>query len=253
MRLNRKIKSLIFAISCALGLIALGSFVSARQKAKICKNVAINIDNEFNNYFISEAEVRNLITREGARELEGAAIQEIDLKSLETRIQNHKFVKDVQVSRDLEGNIKVYIKQNRPIARIIHADTDAYIDKEGNILPLSERFTARVLPITKSVLTPSFTKEFFQDSTGKAYLQLIDFIEKDDFWKAQIAQMHIDAKGKIVFLPQVGDQNIEFGKPEDIPDKFRKLMIFYQKVLPVMGWDRYKRVNVEFNNQIICE
>ncbi len=84
-------------------------------------------------------------------------------------------------------------------------------------------------------------------------MQLIEFIERDDFWRAQIAQLHIDAKGKVVFLPQVGNQNIEFGKPEDVDSKFRKLMVFYQKVLPVMGWDRYKRVNVEFHNQIICE
>lgn len=253
MRLNRKIKSLIFAICCAVGLVALGSFISLRQKAKTVKKVSVKIDNEYNNYFISDLEVRNLLTRDGARKLEGTEAQDLDLKNLEMRVKSHKFVKDAQIYRDLESNINVSIKQNRPIARILHADTDAYIDRDGNILPLSDRFTARVLPITKSVLAPAFNKEFFQDSAGRAYLQLIEFIERDDFWRAQIAQMHIDAKGKVVFLPQVGDQNIEFGKPEDVDNKFRKLMVFYQKVLPVVGWDRYKRVNVEFHNQIICE
>jgi cell division protein FtsQ len=253
MRLNRKIKSLIFATCCAVGLVALGGFVSSRQKAKTCKKVTVKIDNEFNNYFISDLEVRNILTRDGARKLEGTDADAIDLKNLEMRVRSHKFVKNAQVYRDLEGNINVSIKQNRPIARILHTDTDAYIDGEGNVLPLSDRFTARVLPVTKSVLAPAFNKEFFQDSVGRAYLQLIEFIEQDNFWKAQIAQMHIDAKGKVIFLPQVGNQNIEFGKPEDIDDKFRKLMVFYQKVLPVMGWDRYKRVNVEFHNQIICE
>lgn len=251
--MNRKIKSLIFAISCAAGLVTLASFGNARLKSKPCKKISIIIDNEYNNYFISDLEVRNLLTREGTRKLEGMRAEEIDLKNLEMRVKSHKFVKDAQVYRDLEGNISVSIKQNRPIARILHTDTDVYIDQDGNFLPLSDRFTARVLPVTKSVLAPAFNKEFFQDSVGRAYLQLIDFIEGDNFWRAQIAQMHIDAKGKVVFLPQVGNQNIEFGKPENIEDKFRKLMVFYQKVLPVMGWDRYKRVNVEFHNQIICE
>lgn len=234
-------------------MVALGGFVSMRQKAKTCKKVSVKIDNEYNNYFISDLEVRNLMTRDGARKIEGTDAEGIDLKNLEMRIKAHKFVKQAQVYRDLEGNINVTVKQNRPIARLLHANTDAYIDQEGNILPLSDRFTARVLPITKSVLAPAFTKEFFQDSAGRAFLDLIEFIQQDEFWKAQIAQMHIDARGKVVFLPQIGDQNIEFGKPEEIPAKFRKLLIFYQKVLPVVGWDRYKRVNVEFNNQIICE
>lgn len=227
--------------------------MNSRQKNKACNKVSIKIDNEYNNYFISDLEVRNLLTRNGTRKLEGSDMEEIDLKNLEMRVKTHKFVNKAQVYRDLEGNINVTIKQKRPIARVIHADTDAYIDREGNILPLSDKFTAHVLPITRSVLAPALNKEFFQDSSGKEYLSLLDYIENDSFWKAQITQMHIDAKGKVVFLPQVGNQRIEFGMPEDIPAKFRKLMIFYQKVLPVMGWDRYKRVNVEFNNQIICE
>ena len=30
-------------------------------------------------------------------------------------------------------------------------------------------------------------------------------------------------------------------------------MILYQEVLPTMGWARYKRVNLEYEDQIICE
>lgn len=251
--MNSKIKSLIFAILCAIGLVALGSFASLRQEGKSVKKVSIAIENEYNNYFISDSEVRNLLTREGTRPLEGSPVEEVNLKSLEMRVKSHKFVKEAQVYRDLGGAIHVKIKQNRPIARLIHTDSDAYIDQEGNILPLSERYTARVLPVTKSVLAPALTKDFFQDSAGQAYLRLIEFIDRDEFWRAQIAQMHLDAKGHVVFMPQVGEHRIEFGKPEEIEGKFRKLMIFYRKVLPVMGWDRYERVNVEYKNQIICE
>ncbi|HSI90620.1 MAG TPA: hypothetical protein VK927_05850, partial [Adhaeribacter sp.] len=196
-----------------------------------------------------------LLTRGGREPLTGLNRNEINLKNLEMRLKAHKFVKEAQVSRDLTGNLKVSIKQNRPIARIIHADSnqDVYIDSEGNILPLSERFTARVIPITSSVLTPALTTRFFQDSTGLAYLSLLKFIDQNVFWKAQMAQMHIDGKGKVSFMPQVGDQVIEFGLPKDIDQKFKKLMVLYKKVLPQMGWNKYKRVNVEFNDQIICE
>ncbi|WP_299707295.1 hypothetical protein [uncultured Pontibacter sp.] len=215
--------------------------------------MSITIDNEYNNYFIGDEEVRDLLTREGERKLEGLPNQQIDLKNLEKRIEAHSFVKEAEVFRGLDGNIQVSIKQNRPIARIIRPDQDVYIDAEGNMLPLSERYTARVIPITKTQSGRPFGRDFFQDSTGQAYLSLLRFIETDQFWKAQLAQMHIDEKGSVSFLPQVGEHTIEFGKPDEAEQKFKKLMVFYKEVLPVMGWDKYKRVNVEYEDQIICE
>jgi cell division protein FtsQ len=253
MGLNSKIKSLIFACCSVVTIAALAGFASSRQNEKKCEKVSINIDNEYNNYFIGEEEVRSLLTREGERRLEGLPNGQIDLKNLEKRIEAHSFVKGADVSRGLDGNIRVHIKQNRPIARIIRPDQDVYIDEVGNMLPLSDRYTARVIPITKAQPGRPFSRDFFQDSTGQAYLSLLRRVEADQFWKAQLAQMHIDEKGKVIFLPQVGEHNIEFGLPNDTEEKLKKLMVFYKDVLPVMGWDKYRRVNVEYEDQIICE
>lgn len=253
MGLNSKIKSLIFAGCSVITIGSLAGFASSRQNEKTCKKVSINIDNEYNNYFIGDKEIKDLLTRDGERNLEGIPNKNINLKNLEKRIEANKFVEDAEVYRGLDGNIKVQVKQNRPIARIIQANQDVYVDVEGHILPLSERYTARVIPITKSALLKPLNQEFFQDSTGQSYLSLLQFIENDEFWKAQLAQMHIDGKGKVSFLPQVGDHTIEFGKPVNAELKFKKLMIFYKEVLPVMGWDKYKRVNIEYEDQIICE
>ncbi len=253
MGLNSKIKSLIFAGCSIVSIGALAGFASSRQNEKVCEKVSIKIDNEYNNYFIGDKEVRALLTRDGERKLEGLANKDIDLKNLEKRIEANSFVKDAEVSRGLDGNIQVSVKQNRPIARIIRPDQDMYIDMEGTTLPLSDRYTARVIPVTKSGFSKSLDKGFFADSAGQDYLDLLRYVEDHDFWKAQLAQMHIDAKGKVSFLPQVGEHTIEFGKPVELESKFKKLMIFYKEVLPVMGWDKYKRVNIEYEDQIICE
>jgi cell division protein FtsQ len=253
MGLNNKIKSLIFAGCSIVTIGALAGFASSRQNEKICEKISIKIDNEYNNYFIGDKEIKSLLTREGERNLEGISHSKIDLKNLEKRIESNKFVKEADVYKGLDGNIHVYVKQSRPIARIINTGQDVYVDTEGNILPLSDRYTARVLPITKSAQIKSLDKGFFQDSLGIAYLDLLRFIENDAFWKAQLAQMHIDNDGKVSFLPQVGEHSIEFGKPVEFDRKFKKLMIFYKEVLPIMGWEKYKRVNIEYEDQIICE
>jgi hypothetical protein len=57
----------------------------------------------------------------------------------------------------------------------------------------------------------------------------------------------------ITIFPQVGDERIEFGKPENAEVKFKKLMIFYKEILPRTGWNKYNRVNLEYEGQIVTE
>jgi cell division protein FtsQ len=51
----------------------------------------------------------------------------------------------------------------------------------------------------------------------------------------------------------VGDERIEFGRPEDVEVKLKKLMIFYKEIMPRMGWNKYDRVNLEYEGQIVAE
>ncbi|WP_230471263.1 MULTISPECIES: cell division protein FtsQ/DivIB [Hymenobacter] len=235
-------------------LSGLAVFAGVRQAHHPVGQVIVSISNEFNNYFISEQEVTALLTRNGNQRLEGARPDDLDLKALEARLKAHSFVREAQVYRDLAGNLHADVRQNRPIARLVHADTrqDSYLDAEGRKLPLSPLFTARVVPISRQGGAP-LQSQFFQDSTGQQYLKLLRYIDEHPFWRAQVAEVFIGPNGKVSFTQQVGDQRVEFGFPENISEKFAKLMVFYRQIPPVLGWDTYHRVNVEFKDQIICE
>ena len=54
---------------------------------------------------------------------------------------------------------------------------------------------------------------------GKQLLEMIEFINQDKFWKAQVAQLDINNAGKIFIYPQMTGQRVEFGKPENIETK----------------------------------
>ena len=83
-------------------------------------------------------------------------------------------------------------------------------------------------------------------------MELLHFLNTDPFWKAQIAQLHADRYGEISLLTVLGDQRIEFGLAEDYQAKFKKLRIFYEKVLS-QDWGRYKKISIKFQDQIVCE
>ena len=252
--MDRTVRNLLVAGACLLVLGGLAVFAAVRQAGRPVGKVAVNIANEFDNYFISERGVTALLTKGGAEPVLGTHPEGPRLRELETRLRAHPFVREAQVYRDLAGNLHADVRQNRPIARITHPDTrlDTYVDSEGHLLPLSPLFTARVAMVARPG-GGSLPTAFFRDSTGLRYLAFLRYVDEHEFWKAQVSEVFIEPGGKLSFTQQVGDQRIEFGLPENISEKFAKLMVFYRQIPSVLGWDTYHRVNVEYQNQIICE
>jgi len=82
---------------------------------------------------------------------------------------------------------------------------------------------------------------------------MIEFINEDPFWRAQVAQLDMNSQGEITIYPQVTGQVVEFGKAEDFERKFLKLMVFYKEILPQKGWTKYERVNLTYDGQVIAQ
>jgi cell division protein FtsQ len=251
---NRKILQTGKWLLATAAVVAGMGLVARQEEGKSYRRIVINIENQYDNYFVDEHDVMHLISEGGTQKILGAGYKSLSLKKLENRLKTHKFVNSTEVFKDFKGNLFVNITQNRPIARIVRQfSPHAYIGTEGQILPVSERFTARV-PLLSGPFTDKLVKQDLTETEeGKGVYELLRFIEGDPFWKAQIAQLDIDAKGNIVMYPQVTKQYIEFGKAEQIAEKFKKLKIFYTEILPDKGWNSYKRVNVKYQDQIICE
>ncbi|MDO7876676.1 hypothetical protein Q5H93_18165 [Hymenobacter sp. ASUV-10] len=252
--MDRTIRNLLVAFVCLLVLGSLGVFAAVRQASRPVGEVTVNIANDIDNYFISERGVTALLTKGGKEPVLGTRPEGPRLRELEARLKAHPFVREAQVYRDLAGNLHADVRQNRPIARLVHPDTrlDNYVDAEGRSLPLSPLYTARVATVSRPG-GGSLPNGFFRDSLGRRYLDFLRYVDEHPFWRAQVSEVFIEPSGRLSFTQQVGDQRVEFGQPENISEKFAKLMVFYRQIPSVLGWDTYHRVNVEYQNQIICE
>ncbi len=190
-----------------------------------------------------------------AENLKGATLDRLNLKEIETKIKSNHFVQDAELYSDLKGNLIVKATLRRPIARIVRNDgPDGYIAEDGTIVPVSDKFTTRVILISGSFSRLLLQSENLNKSVeGKQLLEMLSIIREDEFWRAQIAQLDIDNHVRVNMFPQVGGQLIEFGKPENLELKFKKLRIFYKEILPQQGWSAYERINLEYEGQIIAE
>ena len=242
-------------ITCiVLATIAMISFVEKKRSDMVCKNINIHVDNQLGNYFIDENDVMSILTNDNDDMLIGVPFEKIDLKHLEERLERHAYVYRAEVHKDLKGNLNTEVFQSRPVARLTYSgNNDKYINHLGEVIPISQKYTSRVLLINGYISAHLEEESVMENEFGQQLMEMINHINKDKFWKAMVAQLEIDKKGNIRIYTQVSKQIVEFGPPEDLDDKFKKLKIFYKDILPTKGWNTYERVSVKFKNQIVCE
>jgi cell division protein FtsQ len=248
--ISREIKVAAILV-VVFGLIAF----TERMKGDVAVHeIQIKIDNVHENHFLDETDILRLM-QWNQQNVQGSSISKINFKQIESKIKKDPFIKDAELYSDLKGNLMVNVELRRPIARIVRNDgPDGYIAEDGTIMPVSEKFQARVILISGAYVRQLLqVRNISEIEKGAQLMAMIGQIREDDFWSAQIAQLDIDGKGKVTILPQIGDENIEFGKPDNLDIKFRKLKIFYKEILPRVGWNKYRRVNLEYDGQIVAE
>ena len=117
-----------------------------------------------------------------------------------------------------------------------------YIDDKAHAMPIPN--SAANVAIATGYIDKAFaTKELYEFGM---------FLEKNPLWKAQIQQINVTSAKELELVPQVGDHIIFLGKPGNYENKFDRLKTFYKKGLNEIGWNKYSRISLEFNNQIIC-
>ncbi|HTD40428.1 MAG TPA: hypothetical protein VK671_07405 [Mucilaginibacter sp.] len=232
------------------GLVALMSFIEFKKSGVFCKEVRIYIPG--NQYFIDKEEVDNIL-KVHKHQLIGRNMESINLHNLENRLKANPFIESAKVYADMDGVIKVEISQRQPVIRVMNqAGQDFYIDQNGLKIPMSSNFTAKVLAANGYIDEAYGGKlDTLHTDIAKQLYKTVQFINKDSFWTAQIAQLFVNANHEIELIPRVGTNRILLGNADSLENKFHNLLVFYKQALPQVGWDRYKIINIKFANQVV--
>jgi cell division protein FtsQ len=232
-------------------LISVGSVVS--KDIQVTK-VKVNLSGSEQNHFLEEQQLIDNIESHLGYPLVGGKLIHNDLSSIEKHLKRNKFVYSAEVISDHKGRITIDIQQEAPIARIITNEGGYYLTKSGRKMPTSHNYTSRVTVILGSKINDILSTDSLSDSLRrKNFIEFIQYICDDEFLRAQVETIEVLENEKMILYPQITSQVIYFGNCEDYVDKFNKLKIFYNQILPRKGWKAYSSVNLEYRNQIICE
>lgn len=235
------------------GVILLVAAIRYRNN-NVCKGYKIEIKGTklANSLFIDRKGIVDLLTAAGAGKGQGKPIQSFDLHRLETALEKNVWIKEAQLFFDNNGVLQVRISEREPVARIFTSSGNSfYIDSSATQLPLQEKFAAH-LPIFTGYPAAKIQTTGQDSLLTIGMLQLTSFIRRDSFWTAQIAQIDITPEKTFELEPEVGDHRITFGDANDMAAKFHRLFVFYNQVLSRVGMDKYGRIDVSYEDQIVA-
>jgi cell division protein FtsQ len=251
---------IILAVGLIVGLVFSGIF----HQKRICKAVEININYAGADSFFTVEDI-NAFLIQNNDSIKGKEIDNINENLIENIIKENPYIIDADVYTTMDGIVKINITQRKPIVRIINKSNQAfYIDNLGVKMPINTKYPANVVIATGninalySLFSPadlnqrSDTLNLIQDSILYGIYKVANYINKNNFFKAQIEQIYVNEYAEIELIPKLGEQIIIFGKAENIEEKFNKLLIIYKEAFNKLGWDKYRFINLTYENQVVC-
>lgn len=215
------------------------AFASVRNNAKNVSELEVNFLGD-NNLFITHETVNKLLIQNGET-VTNVPKEILDLNGLENALKSNAMIKSAEVYLAVNGRVRADVVQRKPIARV-STNASYYIDDEGQFMPLSTNYTAHVPIVTGSV----------EKNSLKNIFVIASKIYNDDFLKTHIVEIHQKPNQTIVLKTRVFDFEILLGDLKDLDKKISNLKAFYQKAKKDETLNIYSKVNLKFNNQVVC-
>lgn len=216
------------------------SFASMRNENRKIAKIDVEIIDEdtpfllptmVNKLLIEKNEHSKTITKEG-----------LDLKKLEKSVNNNDFVQKSEVFVSVDGVLKAVVKQKTPVGRVVSETGSFYVDYEGNRMPLSENYSARV-PLVSGKINAVENEKLSE---------VLKMIYEDDFLKKNIIGVQVVPNGNLIMQNRNYDYTIDFGKIINIDRKFKNYKAFFQKAVSDSTLNNYKKINLKFTQQVVC-
>ncbi len=260
----KKTFKIILWIIIIAGIIVVGGFINIEKKKTICKKFEVNINYDNSYPLITVDDIKDKVYKL-YDSVVGKRLVDIDIEKIESIVNQVKYVAKGDVYTTLRGNLEINIIQRKPIVRIINRKNQSfYIDQTGVLFPLGKEYSARVIIANGNIkeslndTTKLYCFEEFSElnilnlSTLQKIYLLATYIDRDDFLKAQIEQIYVNKSSEFELIPKVGRHVIIFGDIDNMEKKFNKLLVFYKEGLNKTGWDKYKVINLKYDNQVVC-
>jgi cell division protein FtsQ len=235
-------------------------YIVRSSNSKPCSGIVIDIKDSSDYHFVTVRQLLNLAYGNSGRIL-GNPVKTIPVSEIENRIKVLRELKVAEAFMSIDGTVHIYADQRDPVMRVMPDNGgDYFVDEDGVVVRRRNLYTPRLHIVEGNVNISAAMLEgvsvldtSIKNSILKDIYYLVNYINDDKFWSAQIDQIYVDGNDQIDLIPRVGNQLVHLGTAENYEGKLRNLEAFYDKVLPEVGWNKYSVINLEYKDQIVCK
>jgi len=218
-----------------------------------CSVIKITIKGSGETSFVDRGDILSIIGAKTTRSFAGKSMQSIDLRGLENRIRKNVWVRDAELYFNADRELEIMVKERTPVVRVFTANGASwYMDTAGVYLPIVYGKAPVKLPVVTGLPEKLLKRRSGDSSLIARVLGIVEVLNKDPFWDAQIEQVVYTPEKQIELIPLVGNHRILFGNGSEAAKKFSRLKLFYEKVLIKTGMNYYATIDLGFAGQVVA-
>lgn len=240
-------------IIAGAGVIVLLAAAINKEETQKCTGLNVTIHGVSNNFFVDRNDILKAINEYVDGSPIGQPVSFFKLQSLENELQKNVWVKKAKLFFDNNLVMQADILEREPVVRVFTASGNTfYADTASAILPLSDKFSAR-LPVFTNF--PSDKKVLAKADSNllRDIINVSAAIQQDSFAMAMIDQVDVTPQRTFIMIPKIGNTTISFGDGADAAGKLNKLKLFYKQIMMKAGWSYYTNVDVQYTGQVVAK
>lgn len=225
-------------IILTLVLILIGGLFYSTNSINAKRNINdIIIDFESTNkLFITKDSILNLLPTNFSDK------KSIDINAIESLVNSNGFIKNSEVYISIDGDLIIAVQQRNPIGRIISDKTSFYIDDESKVMTTSKIYSSNVPVIFNYSESISYDRIY----------EICDLVYNDDFLRKNISRVNFINKNYITLNFRGYQFDIELGENKNIDRKIKNFKAFYHRSINNETLNNYSKINLQFENQVVC-
>ena len=228
----------------ALTAIMIAGIFWAREKGRdeLCTEVLVEIVNNDSTHFVTPIGIIEELERHHIV-VKGKPLWQINVIDIEKKLGESQYIESVECLFENGGRLKIRVEQIVPVMRVFDQDKSYYVNKYGKRMDATSTFHADV-PIVKGHFTSRYSPI--------RLLPMIKYVENDSALKSLVTMYVMNDTNNIFIIPSIHGHVVNMGNCNDFEGKFKKLQLFYTKVMPVKGWMNYDTISVKWDHQVVA-
>lgn len=213
-----------------------------KSQGELCTVVDVQVINADSTAFVTPQGVLNDLKSQGIK-IVGKHMGDINASDIEEALKQSPYLENADLVKCQEGKVLIRVSQLVPVLRVFDGEASYYVNRAGKHMAATSNYHCDV-----PVIQGHFTRKY----PATRLLPLIDYVESDSLLHSLITMYVVRDSNNIILVPHLSGHVINMGNVDNFQNKFAKLKLFYNEVLPKRGWNTYDTISLKWNHQIVA-